>query len=395
MRLPSADPMLDTQASAESLAVFQPSSDPNRGGIVADDIAVCRGLLKNGSHSFYAASFLLSSETRDPATALYAFCRIADDAVDNASGDVDVIAQLTARVDAIYGTQPLPHPADRAFARVAKEYGLPRSVVDALIEGFAWDTSGKSYKTFDDVQAYAARVAGCVGIMMTTVMGKRGSDVLARAADLGVAMQLTNIARDVGEDARNGRLYLPTDWLEEAGISPAEFLANPVFTPALGDIVKRLLGEAAMLYDRADAGIPHLPAGCRPGIRAARLIYAAIGDAVARAGYDSVTQRAVVPFLRKLPLLARSLVNKSVLQTLISLPPLHATAFLVEAVVKTPVVPASALVLVEAFNRPPAWWDIAGRFVMVLPIFERLERKERLAHSQRSALAYNASKAGQ
>jgi 15-cis-phytoene synthase len=376
MRLPSADPVFDT------VVTF----DPDRGGVAVDDMAACRGLLKNGSHSFYAASFLLSRETRDPSTALYAFCRIADDAVDNASGDADVIAQLTARVDGIYGTGPLAHPADRAFARVAKEYALPRSVVDALIEGFEWDTSGRRYETIEDVQAYAARVAGCVGIMMTTVMGKRGGDVLARAADLGVAMQLTNIARDVGEDARNGRLYLPTDWMEDAGIEPDQFLREPAFTPALGGVVKRLLNEAAVLYKRADAGIPLLPAGCRPGIRAARLIYAAIGDEVARNGYDSVTRRAVVPLSAKLPLLARSLVSRLDVHGLVSLPPLTATAFLVEAVVSTPVYPASAIVLAEAFNKPPAWWDIAGRFVTVLPIFERLER------NQRAALAFGASK---
>jgi 15-cis-phytoene synthase len=376
MRLPSADPVLETKTA------FQTAIDPDRVRVTSEDMAACRGLLKNGSHSFYAASFLLSRETRDPATALYAFCRIADDAVDNASGDTNVIAKLMARVDGIYSEEPSSHPADRAFSKVAKEYGLPRSVVDALIEGFEWDTSGRRYTTFEDVQAYAARVAGCVGIMMTTVMGQRSNNALARAADLGVAMQLTNIARDVGEDARNGRLYLPTDWLVEAGIDPDAFLRAPIFTPALGGVVKRLLDEAAILYKRADAGIPLLPAGCRPGIRAARLIYAAIGDEVAKAGYDSVSRRAVVPFLAKLPLLARSLASGSDLKGLVSLPPLNATAFLVEAVVLTPVYPASAVVLVQAFNKPPAWWDIAGRFVMVLPIFERLERRERLVNSR-------------
>jgi 15-cis-phytoene synthase len=340
------------------------------------ELEACRALLKNGSRSFYAASFLLPREARDPATALYAFCRLADDAVDEGDGDPDVIAKLTLRVARIYAGNPLPHPVDRAFARVVRDHALPQAVIDALIEGFAWDASGRRYQTFEDVQAYAARVAGCVGIMMTTVMGRRHHDALARAADLGVAMQLTNIARDVGEDARNGRLYLPLDWLAEAGIDAEQFLAAPVFSPALGRIVQRLLDEAEALYARADAGIALLPPGCRSGIRAARLIYAAIGHQVARHGYDSVTRRAVVPFAAKLPLLARSFAGVSGAGSLTSLPALRATSFLVEAVLRTPaygVFPRN-----QNAKPSPPWWNLAGRFVLVLSIFEKLERVKRM-----------------
>ncbi len=341
------------------------------------DLETCRALLKNGSRSFYAASFLLPREVRDPATALYAFCRLADDAVDVGGGDPHVIAKLTLRVARIYAGHPLPHPVDRAFARVVRDHTLPRAVIDALIEGFAWDASGRRYQTFEDVQAYAARVAGCVGIMMTTVMGRRGYDALARAADLGVAMQLTNIARDVGEDARNGRLYLPLDWLAEAGIDPDRFLAEPEFSPALGRIVHRLLDEAEVLYARADAGVALLPAGCRSGIRAARLIYAAIGHEVEQHGFDSVARRAVVPFAAKLPLLARSFlgVSGAVGKGLTSLPALQANSFLVEAVMRTP---AYGVFSTNQKPKPsPQWWNLAGRFVQVLSIFEKLERVER------------------
>ena len=89
----------------------------------------------------------------------------------------------------------------------------------------------RRYETLQDLDAYAARVAGSVGAMMTLVMGQRAPEIVARACDLGVAMQLTNIARDVGEDARAGRLYLPLQWLREAGIDPDAWLAKPVFTP--------------------------------------------------------------------------------------------------------------------------------------------------------------------
>jgi phytoene synthase len=117
-------------------------------------------------------------------------------------------------------------------------------------------------------------------------------------------MQLTNIARDVGEDAAAGRLYLPLDWLAEAGVEPEAFLSDPRPTPAIRSVIARLLSEADALYRRADRGIESLPPGCRPAIRAARAVYADIGREIARAGHDSVTRRAVTSKARKAALLA-------------------------------------------------------------------------------------------
>jgi phytoene synthase len=128
--------------------------------------------------------------------------------------------------------------------------------------------------------------------MMCVLMRVRDADALARACDLGLAMQLTNIARDVGEDARAGRLYLPQDWLCEGGLTPEAFLADPTPSPAIRAATARLLAKADRLYQRSDSGVPALPVACRPGILAARLIYAGIGGAVARAGHDGVSSRA-------------------------------------------------------------------------------------------------------
>src|SRR6202012_4095934 len=111
----------------------------------------------------------------------------------------------------------------------------------------------------------------------------RSPEIVERACDLGVAMQLTNIARDVGEDARAGRLYLPLQWLRDAEIDPELWLANPTFTPEIAAIVQRLLDIADALYDRATFGIAHLPLSCRPGIYAARALYAEIGRELERA----------------------------------------------------------------------------------------------------------------
>ncbi|MFT3773512.1 MAG: phytoene/squalene synthase family protein [Minicystis sp.] len=262
-------------------------------------------MLRAGSKSFAAASLLLPGRVREPAAALYAFCRMADDAVD-LSRDPDAVAGLYRRVALAYAGTPFDSPVDRAFSAIALEHGIPRELIEALIEGFAWDAEGRRYATLSDLYAYAARVAGSVGAMMTVLMGPRSAETLARACDLGVAMQLTNIARDVGEDARSGRVYLPIAWLEEAGVEVDALIAHPRHSAALGSVVERLLARADDLYARGALGIPMLPPDCRAAIRAAGLIYADIGRAIARRGHDSVTGRAVVPGLRKLWLVVRA-----------------------------------------------------------------------------------------
>ena len=212
--------------------------------IARADIAACRALLKGGSRTFHAASLVLPRKVAEPAMALYAFCRLADDAVDCGHDRRAAVARLRQRLDQVYRGQPGAHPADRAFASVVQHFAIPRALPEALLEGLAWDAEGRRYQTLDDLVDYAARVAGSVGAMMTLVMGPRAPQVLARACDLGVAMQFTNIARDVGEDARAGRLYLPLQWLREAGIDPEAWLAAPRFTPDIAKIVQRLLDAA-------------------------------------------------------------------------------------------------------------------------------------------------------
>ena len=153
-------------------------------------------------------------------------------------------------------TAPLPTSCASIRSRVL----LPA----ALFEGFQWDCEGRRYDSLEALHGYAARVAGAVGVMMTLLMGVRDGPALARACDLGVAMQLTNIARDVGEDARSGRLYLPLDWLREVGLDADGFLAAPAPSAALAGVVARLLAEADRLYARARGGIARLPAPLPP-----------------------------------------------------------------------------------------------------------------------------------
>jgi phytoene synthase len=300
------------------------------------DLDHCREAIRTGSRSFWAASKLLPSEIRDPALALYAFCRLADDAVDEVEDKAPAVLRLRDRLERAYAGRPFDAPADRAFTDMIEEFDMPRALPEALLEGLAWDGMERRYDTLSDVRAYSARVASAVGAMMCVLMRVRDPDALARACDLGVAMQLTNIARDVGEDARARRIYLPLDWLEEAGLDETQFFADPTPTPQVRRMVARLLSEAHRLYIRAEPGIALLPIKARPGIYAARHIYDGIGREVRRSGFDSVTRRAHTSGLQKMGWIGQSVLQAGMSAVLPHSPvvyakPLSEVAFLVEA----------------------------------------------------------------
>jgi len=320
----------------------------------AADVTACRAVLRRNSRTFHAASLLLPRRVREPASVLYRFCRDADDAVDLHGGRAAAIDALRARLDLAYAGAD----EERALGAVLARHEIPRHLPEMLLEGLAWDAEGRRYARFEDLLDYAARVAAAVGAMMTLLMGARSSAALARACDLGVAMQLSNIARDVGEDARAGRLYLPLRWLHEAGVDADAFVARPRFDAALGTVVLRLLAQADALYARAAAGIALLPLDCRPGIQAARLLYAAIGHEVARRGGDSVAGRAVVAPWRKAALLARAVASPWPGVAAAHAPPLAATRTLVDAGARDDLSP--------------------GAVDFVLTLFDRLERRDRL-----------------
>jgi phytoene synthase len=312
-----------------------PEATPTCDAQHASDLIHCRERIRVGSHSFYAASRLLPRRVRQAAYPLYAFCRLADDRIDEEGGRIDAVAELRQRVALMEVGQPLAHPVDRALSRVMATHTLPGALLLALIEGLEWDAQGRRYARFEELLDYGARVASAVGAMMAVLMGVRGAAALARACDLGMAMQLTNIARDVGEDARNGRLYLPLDWLHEAGIDPEAFLTHPTPTAPLRTVTMRLLSEAERLYASGLSGLRYLPADCRPAILAAGRIYREIGTEIARASHDSVTRRAVVSRPRKLSMLARAWAWPHADATARLRPPLPAVRALVQAVART------------------------------------------------------------
>lgn len=269
-----------------------------------------RRILAAKSKSFALAGRVLGVAARDRAAVVYAFCRRADDAIDLAPrGQHEAaIARLRAELDAVYGGRATGVPVLDAFAEVARACRIPRDYPAGLIAGLEMDALGTRYASLAELGAYCYRVAGTVGLMMCHVLGLRHDRALPRAVHLGVAMQLTNICRDVGEDWELGRLYLPADMLAEEGAADLASALGGRFPPGarrpLSRVVRRLLAEAECYYASADRGIVDLPPRAALAVRTARLVYAAIGHQLAAQGHDPLAGRAVVPRRTKLALMA-------------------------------------------------------------------------------------------
>ena len=220
-------------------------------------VAQARDTISKGSQSFKSASKLFAPATRERAWLLYAWCRSLDDETDGQQlGHAGVQpadpAATQARLGALTAAaldsdDPVP-PAFAALRQVARETGMPRTMIEDHLTGFALDAQQWRPQSEDDLLRYCYHVAGSVGCMMAVVMGvdPRDEDTLNRACDLGLAFQLANIARDIVPDALVGRCYLPADWLAEAGIDEAG-IADPANLPAIAAIARRLVTLARAL----------------------------------------------------------------------------------------------------------------------------------------------------
>jgi phytoene synthase len=268
--------------------------------------------IRVGSKSFAAAARLFDRDTRRSVLMLYAWCRHCDDVVDGQAlgHDANTPADAAAQVERLrdqtrraYGGEPQSDPAFAAFQDVALRHALdPRHAFDHLA-GFAMDAQATRYDTLDDTLRYCYHVAGVVGLMMAAIMGARDEAVLDRACDLGLAFQLTNIARDIVEDARSGRCYLPAAWLRDAGIAMPN-VAHERHREALARVAARLVDHAEPYYDSALDGIAALPLRSAWAIATARRVYRQIGIEVRRRGARAWDTRAGTSRATKLRLLA-------------------------------------------------------------------------------------------
>jgi phytoene synthase len=274
-----------------------------------------REVIEAGSKSFATAARLFKREIRDDVYLLYAWCRHCDDVIDGQKLGFDArpltIEEQQIRLSRISAQTRMAVDGDaaedapfRGLQNVVQRHQIPAVYPMELIQGFAMDVEGYRYETLEDTLLYCYHVAGVVGIMMAYVMGVRKPEVLQRAADLGMAFQLTNIVRDVMDDATVNRIYLPSAWLREAGVSP-ERIEAPENRDAVFSVVKRLLGEADRYYDSAREGLRALPLSCAWAISAADGVYHNIGDIVIARGARAWDERAIAPRYRKLYWLMR------------------------------------------------------------------------------------------
>lgn len=278
-----------------------------RSYMAADDIT------SHHAKSFYFSSFALPKQKRRRAYALYAFCRHLDDRVDKARtpGDVDAaIAELESFVDRVCGNGPVAGerrqlPWLDAFLDTTQVCQIPLSYYRDLLHGVRLDRGEVEVQNWPELKEYCYYVASVVGLMMTRIfeLGDRSQE--PRAVELGLAMQLTNILRDVGEDLRMGRVYLPKDEMARYGLDRA-FLGRGRVTPEWREFMRFQIERARGFYASSEAGIAALPSdGSHRTVWLMRTIYAGILDAIERADYDVFSARRHVPLARKCLLAAK------------------------------------------------------------------------------------------
>ena len=279
-----------------------------------DAALICARTLSHHSKSFALAGRLLPEQQRRDAAVLYTYCRLVDDSIDLVEADAQpgALADLQRALDSVYRGEAQQDIRLHAFQELVQRRLLPREYPEQLLAGMRMDADGTEYRSLNELLLYCHRVAGVVGLMMAHVLGLHDARALRNAAHLGIAMQLTNICRDVAEDWQRGRLYLPLRMLSESG---PDALTGPCTGPlpraareSVAIVTRRLLNEADRFYRSGDAGLFALPFRAAFSIRAARLIYSAIGRRILRADYEPYSMRAVVPRSQKLRLLLRAAV---------------------------------------------------------------------------------------
>jgi len=266
------------QIRSRKQAVSQPASDWD----------ICRLIARTHGKSFYVASLCLPADRRRAIQSVYAFCRMADDIVDRAT------CLDSARRDLDAWERELDDPVSpvaRAFTLSRLRYGVPEDAARELLAGVRMDLAPRRYATWGELRDYCYAVAGTVGLMVAPILGCRDEEALLYAAELGIAMQLTNILRDICEDAAQGRLYLPVEELTAFDVDAESVLAgwpNGAFRDFMAFQIMRARG----LYASAELGIPALDSSGRLATMAAKQFYSEILTEIEKLDYDVFRARA-------------------------------------------------------------------------------------------------------
>jgi 15-cis-phytoene synthase len=280
------------------------------GGLsLAESYDLCRRVQKAHSRTYYFSTRLFPQEVRPRVHALYAFMRYADEIVDTPH-DLPLDSQLAVLEDfeeetkAAISGEEVPNPVLRAYADTVRTCGIDPATIAAFFESMKMDTRDFRYPTYEDLEVYTYGSAAVVGLMMCRVVGVADGKADPHAGALGVAMQLSNFLRDVGEDWRRGRVYLPLEDLARFGYTERD-LASGLVDERFVDLMRFEIGRARKLYEIADEGIAYIPRGRRFPVVVARELYAAILDRIEAQGYDVFSRRAQVSRPGKVMVAAR------------------------------------------------------------------------------------------
>ena len=267
----------------------------------------CADKAAQSGSSFHYSFRLLDPARRAAITALYAFCREVDDIVDEVA-DPSVarvkLAWWRTEIERIYGGAP-QHPVAQALAPVVQRYRLPQAHLQAVIDGMAMDLEKTRYLDFAELEVYCDRVAGVVGLMSAEIFGYELPETRDYARDLGIAFQLTNIVRDVGEDARRGRIYLPQEDLARFGVQVSDVIKARA-TPAFAELMAFEVNRAREWYGRALAKLPARDRRAQRAGLAMAAIYQTLLEEIARDGYRVLDRRIALTPVRKLWIATRA-----------------------------------------------------------------------------------------
>ena len=281
---------------------LQSVSNKNHSGTAVTPLEYCRQKAAESKSSFLAGFRFLPQPKRDAMTVLYAFCRELDDVVDDCSDRH--VAQTTlnwwrGELAKVFGGEMPEHPVCRALKTVAADFGLPQEELEDIINGMQMDLEQARYGRFEDLKLYCYRVAGVVGRLIARILGFRRPETLQYAETLGLALQLTNIIRDVGEDARNGRIYLPTEELQRFNV-PAQVLMQCTPTPEFAALMDFQINRTRDTYREAVALLPSEDKKSQKvGLVMGSIYYALLNEIAADGAENVLKYKIAIPSPRK------------------------------------------------------------------------------------------------
>jgi len=283
---------------------------PAADAALREDYERCASITRRSSSNFYYAFMLLPAERRQALYSVYAFCRFVDDIADDAVGDeaggkpAKLLARWREELERVFNGSPT-HAISRALAYNVRRFAIPRRYFEEIIDGVEMDLGRTRYATFEELRLYCYRVASAVGLVCIEIFGYRNPRTREYAENLGIAFQLTNIIRDLSEDAARGRIYLPLEDLARFDVSEDEILRG-ADTLELRRLLEHEVERARSFYAQAENALAAEDRAAMVCAEAMRSIYRALLERIASKGCGVVGRRHRISTPRKLYLVGRT-----------------------------------------------------------------------------------------